>query len=53
MQPDLVAPGDKAAAEKSFKEVSEAYAKLTGSESFPACVVYEMMLSKVIDTSSP
>ena len=39
MQPDLVAPSDKAAAEKSFKEVSEAYAKLTGSEPFPECIL--------------
>jgi len=28
--PDLVTPDDKVAAEKSFKEISEAYAKLTG-----------------------
>jgi hypothetical protein len=32
MQPDLVDANDKVAAEKSFKEISEAYAKLTGSE---------------------
>jgi len=30
--PDLVTPDDKVAAEKSFKEISEAYAKLTGRE---------------------
>lgn len=33
VQPDLVSEGERHVAEKSFKQVSEAYAQLTGRES--------------------
>ena len=34
VQPDLVSEAERSSAERSFKQVSQAYAQLTGRESF-------------------